>query len=109
MPKASMTDTAYNILSAGPGEMEFSVLWKEVAEIMQIPQEKRSRKKASFYSELMLDNRFASLKGNVWDLRKRRKFDEFHAVTDVDDEDEEEIEENTDEEEMDLTSIEDQY
>lgn len=109
MPKVSMTDTAYNILSAAGREMEFSGLWKEVAEIMQIPQEKRSRKKASFYSELMLDNRFASLKGNVWDLRKRRKFEEVHAVTDVDDEDEEEIEENSEEEELDLTSVEDQY
>ncbi len=109
MPKATMTDTAYNILSACSGEMAFAELWKQVAENMNIPEEKRSRKKASFYSEMMLDSRFASLKGNVWDLRKRRKFDEVHAVTEVDDEEEEELEENIEEEELDPASSEETY
>lgn len=110
MAKETMTDVAFGILSGLPSETSFSSLWKEVAERMAIPAEKMSRKKASFYSELMLDNRFASLKGNMWDLRSRRKFDEFHAVTDVDDDDdEEEIEEIGDEDERELASGEEQY
>jgi len=110
MAKETMTDVAFGILAGLPAETSFSSLWKEVAERMAIPAEKMSRKKASFYSELMLDNRFASLKGNMWDLRSRRKFDEFHAVTDVDDDDDdEEIEEISDEDERDLAPNEDQY
>ena len=96
-------------LSEAGSELPFSEIWNKVAEILEIPEDKRSRKKASFYSELMLDSRFASLKGNVWDLRSRRKFEEVHAVTDVDDEDEEEVEETSDEDELDLPRGEEQY
>lgn len=109
MAKATMTDVAYSILSDAGCEMSFSEIWKSVAELLNIPEEKRSRKKASLYSELMLDSRFASLKGNVWDLRSRRKFEEVHAVTDVDDEDEDEVEDVGDEDELDLPRGEDQY
>lgn len=109
MTKAIKTDVAYSILSEAGSELPFSEIWNKVAEILEIPGDKRSRKKASFYSELMLDSRFASLKGNVWDLRSRRKFEEVHAVTDVDDEDEEEVEETSDEDELDLPRGEEQY
>ncbi len=94
-PKETMTDAAYNLMTKRKKEIEFARLWQEVAKTMEIPDEKLQRKKAQFYSELMLDTRFASLKGNKWDLRSRRKFDEFHKeveVSDMDD-DVDEIEE----------------
>lgn len=73
----TMTDVAYNCLSKRKREIEFSKLWNEVAETMAIPEDKLRRKKSQFYSELMMDNRFASLDNNKWDLRNRRKFDEL--------------------------------
>jgi len=94
----TMTDVAYNCLSAHKMEMEFLKLWNEVAAIMEIPEEKQRRKKSQFYSELMLDNRFASFPENKWDLRNRRKFEEVHIDTSEieleDDEEEEQLEES---------------
>ena len=69
----TMTDVAYNCLARKKKEVDFIKLWGEVAKIMQIPEEKLRRKKSQFYSELMLDTRFASLENNKWDLRNRRK------------------------------------
>ena len=79
--KETMTDVAYNWMSKRKKEVDFLKLWKTVSEEMQIPEEKQKRKKSQFYSDLMLDNRFASLGGNKWDLRNRRKFDEVHFDT----------------------------
>lgn len=79
--KESMTDVAYNWMSKRKKEVDFLKLWNTVSEQMQIPEEKQKRKKSQFYSDLMLDNRFASLGGNKWDLRNRRKFDEVHVDT----------------------------
>ncbi len=79
--KETMTDVAYNWMSKRKKEVDFLKLWNTVSEQMQIPEEKQKRKKSQFYSDLMLDNRFASLGGNKWDLRNRRKFDEVHVDT----------------------------
>lgn len=97
IPNQTMTDAAYNCMSKRKKEIEFARLWQEVAKVMKIPPEKLSRKKAQFYSELMVDNRFASLKGNKWDLRSRRKFDEVHISTsdiELDDGETDEIDED---------------
>lgn len=88
--KETMTDVAYNWMVETKKEVEFLELWKTVSDKMAIPEDKQKRKKSQFYSELMLDNRFASLGGNKWDLRNRRKFDELHVDTEdieLDDED----------------------
>lgn len=79
--KETMTDVAYNWMSKRKKEVDFLKLWNTVSEQMHIPEEKQKRKKSQFYSDLMLDNRFASLGGNKWDLRNRRKFDEVHVDT----------------------------
>jgi len=86
----TMTDVAYRFLSKRKKEVEFQKLWTEVAEAMDIPEEKKSRKKSQFYSELMMDSRFASFADNKWDLRTRRRFEEVHIETkdlELDDED----------------------
>ena len=74
-----------------------------------IPEEKLKRKKSQFYSELMLDNRFASLNNNKWDLRNRRKYDEVHVDTsdiEIDDEDSDEL---IDDSGLDIPSGDDAY
>ena len=78
----SMTDVAYQCLSKRKKEIDFAKLWAEVSKQMSIPEEKLRKKKSQFYSELMLDSRFASLEGNKWDLRNRRKFEDLDETLD---------------------------
>jgi DNA-directed RNA polymerase subunit delta len=105
----TMTDVAYNCLSKRKREIEFAKLWTEVSKTMKIPEEKLKRKKSQFYSELMLDNRFASLENNKWDLRNRRKFDEVHVNTSEIDIDDEENDELLDDSGLDIPSGDDAY
>lgn len=85
----TMTDIAYTCLSKRKREVDFTKLWNEVAKQLKIPEERMKKKKSQFYSELMLDSRFASFDNNKWDLRDRRKFDEVHVSTsDIEIEDE---------------------
>lgn len=88
----TMTDVAFDFLSKHKRQVDFVKLWDEVIKQMSIPEEKKKRKKSQFYSELLLDNRFASFENNRWDLRNRHKFDEIHVDTNEisydDDEDE---------------------
>ena len=110
-----MTDVAYNYLSKRKRAMDFLKLYEEVVKKMEIPENLQKKKRAQLYSELMLDNRFTSLKDNKWDLRARYTFDETHIDTDaieIDDDEifEDEIIENEeDEEDNDKTSQEDDY
>lgn len=90
--KQTMADVAYDFLLKRKKEVTFLKLWEAVCKAISIPEEKQRKKKSQFYSEIMLDNRFASLEGNKWDLRNRRKFDEVHMDTsdiELDDDDEE--------------------
>jgi DNA-directed RNA polymerase subunit delta len=104
-----MTDVAYTYLSKRKREIEFAKLWAEVSKTMKIPEEKLKRKKSQFYSELMLDNRFASLDNNKWDLRNRRKFDEVHVNTSEIEIDDEENDEPIDDSGLDIPSGDDAY
>lgn len=107
----TMTDVAYACLSKRKREIEFVKLWADVAKTMKIPDDRLKRKKAQFYSELMLDSRFASLENNKWDLRNRRKFNELHANVEkieVDDEDEE-VEDQLDRSGLDIPTGDDAY
>ena len=106
----SMTDVAVNCLLKRKREVEFGKLWSEVVKSMKIPEDKQKKKKSQFYSELMLDNRFASLDNNKWDLRNRRKFDEVYIDTsDIDLEDEDDAIELNDDSGLDIPSGEDAY
>ncbi len=105
----TMTDVAYIYLSKRKREIEFAKLWAEVSKTMKIPEEKLKRKKSQFYSELMLDNRFASLDNNKWDLRNRRKFDEVHVNTSEIEIDDEENDEPIDDSGLDIPSGDDAY
>ena len=107
--KVTMTDTAYNIMSKRKKEVEFPKLWADVAKSMKIPEEKLSRKKRQFYAELMEDRRFASLKGNKWDLRSRRSYKEVSAETEPDIDEDDISEEFEDGDVLDLPKGEDEY
>lgn len=76
---------------------------------MSIPEEKLRKKKSQFYSELMLDSRFASLEGNKWDLRNRRKFDEVHIDTSEIAMDDEDLDETLDKSGLDLPTGDDAF
>ena len=106
MSAKSMTDVAYEYLSKRKKSVEFLKLWNEINLVMSFPENKVASKKAQFYSELMLDNRFASLEDNKWDLRNRHKFDEVFIDTDAiiidSDDDEEELELDEEEKEDDF-------
>ena len=57
----------------------------------------------------MLDSRFASLEGNKWDLRNRRKFDEVHIDTSEIAMDDEDIDETLDKSGLDLPTGDDAF
>lgn len=78
----TMTDIAYESLNKKKKRIAFVQLWDEVVKHMDIPEEKKKRKKSQFYSELLLDNRFVSFENNSWDLRNRHKFSEIHIDKD---------------------------
>lgn len=105
----TMTDVAYNCLARKKKEVDFIKLWGEVAKIMDIPEEKQRRKKSQFYSELMLDTRFASLDNNKWDLRNRRRYEEVHINTSEIELEEDELDEPIDDSGLDLPSGDDAY
>ena len=105
----SMTDVAYQCLSKRKKEIDFAKLWAEVSKQMSIPEEKKKKKKSQFYSELMLDSRFASLEGNKWDLRNRRKFDEVHIDTSEIAMDDEDLDETLDKSGLDLPTGDDAF
>ena len=105
----SMTDVAFQCLSKRKKEIDFLKLWADVSKQMDIPEEKLRKKKSQFYSELMLDSRFASLEGNKWDLRNRRKFDEVHIDTSDIAMDDEEIEDTLDKSGLDLPTGDDAF
>ncbi len=113
MAKKTMVETAYEVLGKHAGEMQFGPLFLEVAEEMNIPEEMRPAKKRQLYASLLEDTRFAALKGNHWDLRNRRKYEELHEIDDVtddsDDDNDDDIEEEEDGGVLDLPSSSEQY
>ena len=91
----SMNEIAYDILSKRKTSITFEKLWKNVGDELGYNDSQAANKIASFYSAMMLDNRFTQLANNKWDLRNRHKFSETHIDTSAividDDSDEEEI------------------
>jgi len=92
MSVRSMNEIAYEMLSKRKTSMPFDKLWKNVSGELGHNETQAMNKIASFYSALMLDNRFTQLDNNKWDLRNRHKFSETHVDTSsimIDDEEEE--------------------
>ena len=81
MSNRSMTDVAFQLLSKKKNSTTFNKLWDEVSQIMGYSENVAERKIASFYTSMMLDNRFTSLGNNKWDLRSRHTYNETHFDT----------------------------
>lgn len=81
MSNRSMTDVAYQLLSKKKNSVTFNKLWDEVSQIMGYSENVAERKIATFYTSMMLDNRFTSLGNNKWDLRSRHTYNETHFDT----------------------------
>lgn len=81
MTSRSMVDIAYEVLREENRELSFIEIWNKVVEVLGFSSTQAENKIAQFYSALMLDVRFASLKDNVWDLRSRRTYNEVHQDT----------------------------
>ena len=114
MAKKTMVETAYEVLANNAGEMQFGPLFTAVADEMNIAEGLRAAKKRQLYASLLEDTRFAALKGNHWDLRNRRKYEELHEIDDVADDSDESSEEDIIEDEedgglLDLPSSSEQY
>ena len=93
----SMIETAYRILSDETEPISFLNLWKQVSTDLGFTQAQADDKIAHFFSDLSLDNRFVSLPGNEWDLKKRQNTQnpkiDLDAISLEDDEEEEPEEE----------------
>ncbi len=70
--KKSMIDNAFDILTAEKKAMRFLDLWQIVSKEMGFTPSQADDNIATFYTDLSLDGRFASLPQNTWDLRKRQ-------------------------------------
>ncbi len=93
----TMTDVAYDLLSKKKRAVPFTKLWDDVCKVYGADDDLI----VQFYSDMIMDSRFVSLKDNKWDLAQRRKFDESHidiSELELDDEDEEQEEEDDDQE-----------
>lgn len=103
--KRSLIDVAFELLQKKKKPVPFIKLWSEVAQIEGLTQAQQDDRIAQFYSDMCLDNRFANMGENKWDLRSRHTFSEVVINTDdlLDDSDDEEenyeLDENEDEEE----------
>ncbi|MBQ6367432.1 MAG: DNA-directed RNA polymerase subunit delta [Erysipelotrichaceae bacterium] len=94
--KRALTDLAYEIIAENNKVMSFADLWKDVLDM----SEETSGDISQFYTDLTLDGRFVSLKGNTWDLKEKHKFaDSFVDVEGLSVEDDEEDEREDGEEE----------
>lgn len=92
--KKSMIETAHQVLSDQKHPMPFVELWTIVAKEMGFTPSQQDDNIAQFYSDLSLDGRFANLKGNSWDLRKRQSLAATKIDTDslsVEDEEDEPV------------------
>ena len=100
----SLIDHAYDFVSKHKNSVNFKDIWEYVVKEAGLSEEEANRKVGQFFTNMMLDGRFITLGENEWDLRERHVFDKVHIdmrdvysdvqTSDVDVEDEEEVEYN---------------
>ena len=95
--RRTLTDIAFDVINERKEEMTFADIWKDVV----VRSGDSNADISQLYSDMMLDSRFVNLKGNIWDLKQNRKFEESFVdlgALEIDDDDDE-IEEIEDEDE----------
>ena len=60
----------------------FAELWNLVSEEAHLDASSKSSKISRFFTNLSFDGRFFNLGGNVWDLKSRYKFENYHVDSD---------------------------
>ena len=103
----SYTDIAYEIIKEDKKKYNTPKLFKEVCKLLQLSEEEMMEKIGDFFTALTTDGRFILINSTNWDLK------ENHVVkVVVDDGDEEEVEVDSEEDEMvdeDNQDLEDDY
>ena len=103
----SYTDIAYEIIKEDKKKYNTPKLFKEVCKLLQLSEEEMMEKIGDFFTALTTDGRFILINSTNWDLK------ENHVVkVVVDDGDEEEVEIDSEEDEMvdeDNQDLEDDY
>ena len=103
MATRSLSDIAYATLKEKDDKVLFNELWNKVNEVTNYPEKVARRKIASFYNAMMLDSRFISLEGNMWDLRERYADEKLNLdpelLEDYDDYDDDFMDEDEEDEE----------
>lgn len=103
----SYTDIAYEIIKEDKKKYNTPKLFKEVCKLLQLSEEEMMEKIGDFFTALTTDGRFILINSTNWDLK------ENHVVkVVVDDGDEEEVEVDSEEDELadeDNQDLEDDY
>lgn len=102
-----MIDTAFDVVTANGKEMSFQDILLAVGNKLGLTEDELVKRSGSFYTALSLDGRFVTLGENVWDLRRRRKFESVHIdMNDVYSDDDDKVEELGEEDEEEKKTIE---
>ena len=80
--KQTLIELAYEFLESQSEPVSFESIWNYVKEKSGISDDVAARKAGQFYTNLMLDGRFARLDNNLWDLKSRHVYDDVHAEMD---------------------------
>lgn len=90
MKKSPMVEAAFNVLEKAQSALPFKELFDQVVAELELDKTAATKRIAKLYSDITLDSRFLSLEDNMWDLKKRHKFDDTIVDTSdiiIDDED----------------------
>lgn len=91
-----------NMLLAEKGAMNTVDLFREITNLLELPNSVFENKIADYYTTLTTDKRFIMLEDGKWDLRDNHTSDKMVIVSDADDEEEIEEEESENKEESSL-------
>lgn len=90
MKKSPMVEAAFSVLEKAQTALPFKELFDQVVAELDLDKVAATKRIAKLYSDITLDSRFLSLENNMWDLKKRHKFDDTIIDTSdiiIDDED----------------------
>lgn len=81
--KQTLIEIAFEFLSSQKEPVTFDQIWDYVKSHSDLSEDALNRKAGQFYTNLLLDGRFAKLENSLWDLKSRHVYDDVHA--DIDD------------------------
>lgn len=96
LEQMSYDDVAYIVLKTKKDKMKIQDLFKNVIEVMELPESSFENHIVDFFELLSTDKRFLMLEQGFWDLKENHK---SKVVIDEDDDIEEEIADDVEEQE----------